>query len=142
MGGGVNLMFHIGAAMALVLVVHLALEFKRQRDLIRELLAIRRRGDQRARVYVEAPEAFVARLAKALGIEVDGDAGPGLPPRRIDPKALVELHLELGIEHLRWSDATLEIVSRSATSASSEWQNKLAAALGDGVGIKITGDRS
>ncbi len=134
MGGGVNLMFHVGSALALVLLVHLALEFKRQRDLIRELLG------RRARIYVEAPAAFLDRLGKALGIEVEGEAGKGLAPRKIDPQPLMELFLSGGIDVLKWAGNTLEIRSRAAPSARNDWQKKLADALGEGVSIKITGD--
>ncbi len=140
MGGGVNLMFHVGSALALVLLVHLALEFKRQRDLIRELLTVQRRGDRKARVYVETPEAFLARLGKALAIEVEGDSQKGLAPRKIDPQPLIELFLSGGIDRLRWAGSTLEVMSRGAHGAGSDWQKKLAGALGDGVSIKITGD--
>ena len=134
MGSGVNLMFHIGSAVALVLLVHLALEFKRQRDLIRELLG------SRARIYVEAPAAFLHRLGKALGIEVEGEAGKELRPRRINPQPLMELFLSGGIDVLKWTGDTLEIRSRAAPGAHNDWQKKLAGALGDGVSIKITGD--
>lgn len=140
MGGGVNLMFHVGSALALVLLVHLVLEFKRQRDLIRELLVVQRRGDARARVYVEAPDAFLARLGKALGIAIEGDSQKGLSPRKIDPKPLFELYLSGGIERLRWAGATLEVSSRGASGTGADWQKKLADALGDGISVKIMGD--
>lgn len=140
MGGGINLMFHVGSALALVLLVHLVLEFKRQRDLMRELLRGLRPGVGRARVYVETPAGFCTRLAKALDIEVQGDTPSNMPPRKIDPRPLMELFLNSGIDLLRWAGSTLEIHSRGVAPATHAWQEKLANALGDGVDIKITGD--
>lgn len=138
--GGMNLMFHIGSALALVLLVYLALEFKRQRDLMRELMSGARKSEGKARVYVETPAALLARLAKALGFETQGESPKGLAPRRIDPRPLVELFLDAGIDLLKWADGgTLEIHCKGSSKASDVLQKQLVDALGGDVRVKIMG---
>lgn len=138
--GGIDLMFHLASALVLVGLVHLAFEYKRQRDLVRELLIVQRRANAVGRVYVEAPAAFLGRMAKALDIDMEGQLDPAVAPRRIDAKPFMDLFLQAGIELIRFAGTSIEIRSAAPRGSEQDWQRRLSDALGDGVSVQLLGD--
>lgn len=128
---GINVFFHAFSALAAAFLVWWALRLKRERDFVRELLASGAPGAPR-RLHVEAPPAFLARFAAALGIPFEG--GTGGAPARIDPAPLVDLFLRRGIALIRCQEggAAVELHVRGPGD---EPAAPLAAALGSQVTV-------
>jgi hypothetical protein len=99
--GGLDLALHLGAAIATAAFTYWLLRLRAERDFLRGLAASLA-PTAPSRVTVGAPDAFLARFARALGIAFEHAPGRGdARPVRLRPRALMELFVRRGIVLIR-----------------------------------------
>lgn len=96
-----NALFHIASALALVLLAAWLLELQRQRALLRKVLVAAATGKA---PVLDEPVAFMARVAKALGVPCENDAGVKAAPARLDLGPLAEFFSTARVSLIRWTN--------------------------------------
>lgn len=135
---GMNLVFHVAAALALLGLGYALIALQRQRDLLRRLLGAASAGradeGKLGGLYVAAPPEFVGRWAEAVGIAVEGRFS--LPPVKIELGPWAELFSRAKPSLLRWRGSpqapTLCIHLGPGKDLPPELLRKLAQSLGGG----------
>jgi hypothetical protein len=99
---GMNAIFHGAAALVAFLLAWWLLRTRRDREILRDMLASagrERRGEGRV-LRVDEPAAFLARLASALGVPFVDEGVKAEKPTRVTSAPVLELHLLCGIRQI------------------------------------------
>lgn len=122
-----NLIFHIAAALLLLILLIAYARLRAERELLIQLLQTKA-GTRPGRVYVAEQQVFLRRLAQALAIPWEGQL-TRKPAQRLDPLPLLDLHLQHGLCGMKAAPDGLELVYTHG-SPSSEAHEQLTKALG------------
>lgn len=138
---GINAFFHIGSAVAFVLLVYLLLRTRRALELLRSLVKERQQTAGVARVHVAAPAQFLETFAEALGIAFEGQGSRGAPAR-ITAAPLLDLFFRHGLFLIRCRDTEIEMHVRTGSAPAAPAAQELEQALGGQVHVRIIGAHS
>ena len=100
-----NLVFHIVATAALLLLVFMLIRVQKDRELLRFLLKIVA-GDKAAmkKIVVDWPLKYLAEFARTLEVPFQGEGSLKIgEPRKIDTHKLIQLYLKQGIRSITYA---------------------------------------
>lgn len=133
---GMNLIFHVVAALACLLLLFALIHVRAQRDFLRALIREVANDASHKRLIVDAPQRFLRRFAAAWGLDYVVDPGLKQVPCRIDPEPLVWSYLRLQIVRIRFGQDGVELQVRRAAEDPASLIDKVSRALG-GIAVMI-----
>jgi hypothetical protein len=112
-----NLIFHVIASCALLLLVYLLIHVQKDREFLRLLLRIAA-GEKAAtsKITVDWPLKYLVEFSRCLGISIDGTGPLNIgEPRKIDTNKIIQVYLNQGIRSITYTSSSQDFPEPQAT---------------------------
>jgi hypothetical protein len=136
---GMNLIFHVVAALGIIALLWWIITLQKQRDLLVKLMNEIPFQDKR-RVRLESPIAFLEKFCLLLGVPFESDLGEETAPVKIKADVFSKVFVEHGIYAIKCSrdrDQTTAEITLGENPKDSGLETKMVEALGGQIGIRI-----